>query len=53
LAGVSLEKMGGPSGLPFLFVGGFDKDEDRLLAIALIASQVTPTPVGKGFFDAC
>jgi hypothetical protein len=44
--------MGGPSGLPFLLLVGFGEDEDRLLAIALIASQVTPTPVGKGFFDA-
>jgi hypothetical protein len=31
---------------------GFEEVEVRLLEIALIASQVTPTPVGKGFFDA-
>src|SRR5260370_2806336 len=31
------------------FVMGFGEDEGRLLAIALIASQVTPTPVGRGF----
>src|ERR1700722_14690341 len=41
--------MGGPSGLPFFLLVGFEEDEGRLLAIALIASQVTATPVGKGF----
>src|SRR5580704_14765742 len=42
--------MGGPSGLPFLFCWwDLKKMRIRLLGIALIASQVSPTPVGKGF----
>jgi hypothetical protein len=45
-------KQGGPSGLPFLLLVEFGEDAGRLLEIALIASHGTPTPVGKGFFDA-
>ena len=43
-----MEREAGLRARLFLLLVGSEEDKGRLLAIALIASQVTPTPVGKG-----